>query len=128
MSGADALIAVDERTVAGFVAAPDRNDFVFETRRRRRRRSLFDGCERANLSCSSREMPCVWARNSAVMPIISAALLVRVKELGVEVDAGIHRNVVHVLEAADDLHILEHRPRSHARPERLPAGCCRTSD
>ena len=28
------------------------------------------------------------------------------EQLGVEVDAGIHRDVVHVLQAADDLHVL----------------------
>ena len=28
------------------------------------------------------------------------------EELGVEIDAGVHRDVVHVLEAADDLHVF----------------------
>ena len=56
------------------------------------------------------------------MPIVSAPLLVRVKQLGVQVDAGIHRDVVHVLQAADDLHVLE---AGHDRVRRLvdaPAG------
>ena len=28
------------------------------------------------------------------------------EELGIEVDAGVHRDVVHVLQAADDLHVF----------------------
>ena len=28
------------------------------------------------------------------------------EELGVQIDAGVHRNVLHVLQAADDLHVF----------------------
>ena len=52
-------------------------------------------------------MPCVWARNSAVTPIASAPLRRAVEQLGVQVDPGVHRNVLHVFQAADDLHVLE---------------------
>ena len=29
------------------------------------------------------------------------------KQLGIQVDAGVHRNVLHVLQPADDLHVFE---------------------
>ena len=80
--GADALVAVDQNAVARFVAAPDRHDLGRRTRPCRRRRPPSGGSPSANWSCSSRLMPCDWARNSAVMPIISAPLLVRVNSLG----------------------------------------------
>ena len=41
------------------------------------------------------------------MPITSAPLRGALEELGIEVDAGVHRDVLHVLQAADDLHVFE---------------------
>ena len=52
-------------------------------------------------------MPCVWARNSAVTPIMQRALARALEELGIEVEAVVHRQVLHVLQAADDLHVFE---------------------
>ena len=50
------------------------------------------------------------------------------EELGVEVDAGVHRDVVHVLQAADDLHVLGASDDRRAPPGSAPAGCCRRDD
>ena len=51
-----------------------------------------------------------------MMPMCSAPLLVPREELRVEVDRRVHRDVVHVLQAADDLHVLG---AGHDRMRRL---------
>ena len=103
--GADALIAVDEDAVAGFVAAPDGNDFAAE---------LPVGCRGARLLMAGEgEVVLLFARDALRLgeelgrdAHHQRALAGAREELGVEVDAGIHRDVVHVLQAADDLHVL----------------------
>ena len=51
------------------------------------------------------------------------------EELGVEVDAGVHRDVVHVLQAADDLHVLGiGQDRVRRLGERLQAAAAQPID
>ena len=103
--GADALVAVDQNPMALFVAAVDRHDLAFELARVVSGGGLLMAAKRESV-LSSREMPCVWARNSAVTPIISAPLRGAMEQLGVEVHAVVHRQVLHVFQPADDLHVF----------------------
>ena len=51
--------------------------------------------------------------------MFSAPLRRALEQLGIQVDAGVHRNVVHVLQPADDLHVFE---AGHDRVRRLVDG------
>ncbi len=74
-------------------------------------------------------MPWVWARNSAVTPIVSAPLDVRWNSLGLRLMSGVHGNVLHVLQAADDLHVFEAgHDGVRSLVDRLQAGAAQAVD
>ena len=123
------MIALDEDAVAGFVAAPDGNDLV-------RRMSPVGRGGRCFLMAGEREAVLLFARDALRLgqelggdAHHQRALAGAREELGVEVDAGIHRDVVHVLQAADDLHVLGiGQDRVRRLGERLQAAAAQAID
>ena len=70
---------------------------------------------RANSSCFLRGIRYLAARYSAVRPMFMIASLCRRNSAGVGVVVLAHRHVVHVLDAAGDLHVLAARRRCSSR-------------
>ena len=126
--GADALIAVDQDAVARFVAAPDGHDLALE---------LALGLRGGGpLMAAQGERVLLFARDALRLgqelggdAHRQRALAGALEQLGVEVDAGVHRDVLHVLQAADDLHVLAAGHDGVRRlVERLQAGAAQAID
>ena len=104
--GAHALIEVDQDAVALFVATPDRQHLALEF--------AFGLCGGGQLMTAQGELVLLFARDALRLrqelggdAHRQGALGSAMKQLGIQVNAGVHRNVLHVFQAADDLHVFE---------------------